>query len=943
MIKPPGGGLFRILGPVQVWTGDAWADIQAPKWRALLAMLLLHPGQPVSTDRLIAELWGDEPPGSAVNLVSVYMHRLRHLIGDTHSSVLVRRSPGYQAVLNPGDLDAEMFASLIAEGRQALTADEPAKAAGLLAAAIACWGGPPLADVPPTPLVTAEIDRLEQARIEAHRWWAEAGLACGRPAEVAAEVRRLLAEHPLREEIWALLIRALLQDGRQAEALEAYSQARKKISDELGVDPGAELQQLYQQILNADTDNSAAIAAGRPARAAPSPAQLPADILDFTGRVDQVDQVRALLSGEDAEGSPGAVRVVLLMGAGGLGKTTLAVHAAHLLADQFPDGQLYANLLGATQPAEPAEVLARFLRVMGVDGADIPLGEEERAAHFRTRLAGKRVLLVLDDARDAAQVRPLLPGSSSCAVLVTSRGRLPELAGIGLLDLEVLPPDEAQTMFERVAGAARVRAEPDAAAEVLTACAGLPLAIRIAGAKLAARGGWSVRTLADRLADERRRLDEFRVGNMAIRASFEVSFTSLLRPEGAGAVDPAQAFRLLGLWQGPSISLRAAAALIGEPETAVADALDVLVDAHLLESPGADQFRFHDLLRVYAAERARSQESEADRLAAVTRLLSWYVHTTEAAATTIAAQRRHVPLGDPLPGTQPRGFTTLDEGLAWCEYERVRLTAAVRQAAEYGLYEFAWQMPAAANSFYYRRSHFEDWVTTHLVGLAGARALGDKRAEAWMLNNLGMAYGKQRKEQAFAYFEQALEIYGGLGESAGERRTANNIANAYFDVGRYEEALVAAERSLAVQRRVKSRYGEGIAIGILGGSCRELGRLTEAVEYVKQAIVIFRETGDQDAEADALADLGETYLRLEQVDDAIECLSDSLTIRNAIGNRYGLATTLRSLGHAQQRAGQNGQARQLLSAAMAVFEELRDHAQAAEVRATLAAVTGPGH
>ena len=404
--------------------------------------------------------------------------------------------------------------------------------------------------------------------------------------------------------------------------------------------------------------------------------------------------------------------MVLVVGSGGLGKSALAVHAAHLLAIRFPDGQLYANLLGATQPADPAEVLGRFLRDLGMDGHRIPLGEEERAAHFRTRLAGKQVLIVLDDARDAAQVMPLLPGSASCAVLVTTRNWLPELAGSAALDLEVLSRTKAASCSPGWSAQKRVAAEPAAADEVLAACVGLPLAIRIAGARLATRSAWSVRTLADRLADERRRLDELRVGNLAVRASFEVSFASLRR-RGGGWSGPAGAFRLLGLWTGPWIGLPAASALLGESDVATGDALDALVDAHLLESPEPDRYSFHDLLRVYAADRARTQETQQRRDDAVTRLLTWYLHTAEAAATVISPQHTRVPLqlpdgaGSPAALHHPgRGHRLVRDGAR---------RADGRHPSGRGLGPARDRLEAAGrrDGFYYRRSHWSDWVAAH--------------------------------------------------------------------------------------------------------------------------------------------------------------------------------------------------------------------------------------
>jgi DNA-binding SARP family transcriptional activator/tetratricopeptide (TPR) repeat protein len=959
---PAGGIRFRILGPLEAWDGRGWTRVSAAKWRALLAVLLLHRGQPVGSARLIDELWGEHPPASAANLLSVYVHRLRRLTGDPGGAVLATRPPGYQAVLAPGELDAGRFTGLAGQARQALAAGDPGRAAALAAEALAWWRGPALADVPPTPLVAAEAQRLAEARLQALALKAEADLGCGRDAQVVPELRRLLADHPLREELWALLLRALAGAGRQAEALAAYGEARRVIAEELGVDPGAPLQRLYQQILNADAAGLPTPAGGSAGRAgqaglglaappgrtarppgwtapppAPKPAQLPSGIADFTGRAAAVDQVCRVLAGH---GEPSALPVLVIVGSGGLGKTTLAVHAAHRVAGRFPDGQLYASLGGAAQPLEPAEVLGRFLRALGADPARIPVDAEERAAQYRSRLAGQRVLVLLDDARDAAQVAPLLAGSGTCAVLVTSRSRLPELASAAVLDLGVLPPGEARELFGRVAGEDRVRAEPEATGQVLAACAGLPLAIRIAGARLAARGGWSVSYLAGRLAGERQRLDELRAGNLAVRASFEVSFASLPRPPGPQALDPARAFRLLGLWTGPAIGLPAVAALAGEPEPAVAAALDVLVDAHLLQAPAPEVYRFHELLRVYAGAQAEAEEPLAARRAAVTRLLTWYLHTAEAAARVISPQHARVPLSPPPPAVRPLEFAALEEALAWCETWRPGLAAATRLAADFGLHELAWKLPAAAMSFYYRRSHWGDWAATHQAGLASARALGDRLAEAWMLNNLGMAYGVQRQPEAIGCFERALAISREIGDSRGEARAANNLANAYFDLGRFREARTAAKASLAVQRRAGNRYGEGIAQGILGGSCRDLGQHREAVRHLRAALAIFRELGDRRTEADSLSDLGEAYLGTGRAEEALTALRQSLRIWRDVGDRLGEAAARYRLGLAEHRAGNAAQARRLVSQAASLFQDLGDQAQAVQAREWLATTFG---
>jgi tetratricopeptide (TPR) repeat protein len=665
------------------------------------------------------------------------------------------------------------------------------------------------------------------------------------------------------------------------------------------------------------------------------PAQLPTDIADFTGRDSQVQGLCKLLSGSAGGHGSAAVRIACVAGTGGLGKTALAVHAAHLLAPQFPDGQLYANLLGATQPVDPAEVLGRFLRDFGVDATAIPTDTDGRAARYRSLIAGHRMLIVLDDARDAAQVRPLLPGTGSCAVLVTTRGRMPDLAGARTIDLDVLSHEEAHALFTQVAGNERVTAEPAATEAVLGACAGLPLAIRIAGARLAARSAWTVQHLADRLADEHKRLDMLRAGDLGVRAAFEVSYTSLPSSETPDEVDPARAFRLLGLWTGPSISLLAASALLGEEEDAVADVLDVLVDAHLLESPEPDRYQFHDLLRVYAAERASTQETGEGRIAAITRLLTWYLHTVDAAAGVISPHYARVPLGQK---STREDFRSLDQALAWCEGEGSGLVAATRLAAAVGLHEIAWKLAASSMSFYYRRSHRGDWVASHEIGLASARILGDRRAEAWILNRLGMAYGVQHRKESITCLQEALEINKELRDEPEIARAANNLANTYIEFAKFSEAKEAAELALGLHLRVGTRHGEGIALDLLGAACRELGQPGDAVGHLQQSLAIFREVGARDAEADSLGELGVTYLSLGQLDEAIAHLRAALAIQRDIGDRHYQSVTLQHLGRGYRMAGNLRLAREVLREALQLCAELGEPARAAQIRDDLASL-----
>jgi DNA-binding SARP family transcriptional activator len=1011
---------FRILGPLEVWSDkEGWAAIGAPKWRSLLACLLVRPGQLISTESLILELWGDSPPAKANNLVSIYVHRLRRMIGDSEGRLLVYRAPGYLLRIAPGDVDLQEFERLVADGRSALAAAEPQRAAGLLADALTLWRGRLLADVAPSALISTEAERANELRLDAAELRAEADLACGRAAQLVPELRRLVGENPIREGLWLLLIRALDEAGRHAEALETYTQARQVIADELGVDPGAELQELYAQLLAADAssakprrrsitgdlppvhapvtasgaspsavrpaeegaaagtaaaapgasadrivevealigaedaggrhaEGSGTIAVGAVVAAAgvveepassppPRPTQLPADIGDFTGREAQVRHLCEMLVQDEAARGPGAVRIAVVAGAAGLGKTALAVHAAHQVSSAFPDGQLYVDLFGASgHPAAPGEVLARFLRDVGVEGDKVPVGDDERAALYRTRLTGRRMLILLDNAKDAAQVRPLLPGSASCAVLVTTRNRTPDLASTRFVDLHVLEDTEALTLFSRIVDDDRPAAEPDATAEVLLACAGLPLAIRICAARLAARKQWRIATLANRLRNEQRRLDELETGDLAVRSSFQVSYDSLRA--GRHGINPARVFRLLGLWQGAPISLPAASALFGESEDDVADTLETLVDANLLESPAADWYQFHDLLRVYATERAQDEESEADRTEAVGRLLRWYLETVEAAADEVSPRRYRVPREPEAPGHPPLGFGSVEEALAWYGDERANVVTATRQAAAAALHDIAWRLPANLFPLFNRWGNWTDCVTTHRVAAESARETADRLGEAWVLHNLGWALARLRDEEAFGYLEQALAVRRELGDTRGEAQTAIGLGEGYLKVrGPGEEAVKYLRLATDLLRPTDMLSLRAIALNNLGEVYLDLGDLDAAEECCAEARDIWRETGGY-GEGHALHNLGRVYLALGRIDDAAASLTDAIDAHRTSGELAGQATALKHLGHARSAAGDLAAARNSWTEALSIFEQINERAEATEVAAALASL-----
>jgi DNA-binding SARP family transcriptional activator len=1027
---------FRILGPLEVLSPEGWTAISAAKWRSLLAVLLLRHGQLIPTETLIDELWGDSPPSTANNLVSIYVHRLKKVIGDTQGKDLLFRAPGYMLRISDQDLDHQVFELLVADGRGALETSDAQRAAALLSEALGLWRGPLLADVPRTQLLDTQADRAEELRLAATELRIEADLACGRAARVIAELRGLVAEHPLREGFWALLMRALEAAGRRAEALETYSQAQQVISDQLGIDPGAELRRLFAELLVADTatrpgtpsrrspdkravsaprrtpgttaapgaprpapdtaaparapggaaergaaehgtgdspggaggqvpevqedaeppDDAkadapgsiaigtfAGLAAATPAAEAPAsaagaaavPAQLPADIGDFTGREAHVAHLSALLLGTSKGSNPGAVRIAVVNGAAGLGKTTLAVHAAHQVSTQFPDGQLYVDLLGASaQPAAPGEVLARFLRDLGVSGDKLSTRDDERAALYRTTLTGRRVLIVLDNAKDAAQVRPLLPGTASCAVLVTTRNRTPDLASIRYVDLNVLEDPEALELFSRIVGEERATAEPDATAEILVACAGLPLAVRICAARLAARRNWQIATLAARLRNEQRRLDELKIGDLEVRSSFRVSYDSLIKPRRG--LDPARAFRLLGLWQGESISLQAAAALLGEPDDDVAETLESLVDVNLLESPAPDWYRFHDLLKVYAMERAQEEEPEAVRDEALSRLLWWYLDTAQAAADRVSPQRYQVSYGPRTAGHPALTFATMETALTWYDEERANIVAATRQAAAVGLHEVAGRLPPTLFPLFNRRSNWADCVTTHRLAAESAAKTGDRPGEAWALAWLGFALVILRDPEAFGHLERALAVRQQLGDTRGEAQSAIALAEAHLRMhGAGEDALRYLRRASALLEPLGATSLRSVALNNLGEVYFGLDDLDAAAECYLQALDIGREIGGL-AEGHALHNLGRVYLRQRRHDEAIARFEEALPKHRAFGDLVGEATALKELGTAQAETGRQADARASLTGALRIFEQIGDQEQAGEAAALLA-------
>ncbi|MFE1507883.1 BTAD domain-containing putative transcriptional regulator [Streptomyces sp. NPDC058726] len=671
-------------------------------------------------------------------------------------------------------------------------------------------------------------------------------------------------------------------------------------------------------------------------RPAVRPAQLPADLPTFTGRQAELALLRALLP---PDGSPPATLVISAIGGmGGIGKSALAVHWAHEVADRFPDGQLHINLRGFDPSGSvmtPDEAVRIFLDALGVPPMRIPAGVDAQVALYRSMLARRRMLILLDNARDTEQVRPLLPGSRGSLVVVTSRNRLAGLvAGEGAqpLTLDQMTPTEAFELLAARLGAARLAEEPWAAGEIIARCGRLPLALAIVAAHAGSRPGFPLSVIAEEVRNSHGSLDAFSGGDgisTDVRAVFSWSYKALSDPA-------ARMFRLLGQHSGPDISAPAVAALAGLPPREARGVLGELTRAHLVTEHFPGRYALHDLLRVYAAERARAEETAEERDEAVGRLLAWYLHTADAAYPHITPNRRRIPL-EPLPaGCRPLEFTTREDAVEWCERERANLVGAVHQAAGSGRRPgIAWRLPAVLWGFFYLRSHSHDWLDTTTTGLAAARAAGDRTGEAQGLADRSAALRDSgRLEEAITPLRQAMTIFRELGHTEGRASTVANLGDAYLLSGHLRKAVEYTRRGLVIARATGNAWSEGIALTNLGDAYQRLGRFDEAVACLQQALTLLRMHDNRWVEGVALDILGTVYRRLHRYDDAAEYYHQALKTHRDIGNRWGEGHTLGNLGDAQLGADEPEAARSSWMEALAIFSDC-DHADAEKIRERL--------
>ncbi|HUQ61447.1 AfsR/SARP family transcriptional regulator [Lentzea sp.] len=927
---------FNVLGALEVDTGTGPVRLGSAKLRTLLAVLLCGGREPSSVHRLLHALWGEDPPRTAAENLRGYVHQLRRALGDP--ARVEHRPPGYALVVRPGELDSARFEDLVERGRVASTAGDLEVAGTLLRQGLALWRGTPFADVDEVDVLRDEAARLLERRQAALEARVEVDLALGRHHDLVAELSRLVSLHPLRERVRGQLMLALYRSGRQGEALTVAREGHQLLVAELGLEPGPALRRLEQAILTADPTldltTGTPVEAGGPGRAVPR--QLPAPVAGFVGRAAQLKRLSEVL---DAAGAHGGT--VAIGGTAGIGKTTLAVRWAHQVVDRFPDGQLYVDLRGFdpdSPPADPADVLQGFLDALGVPPDRVPAGLTARSALYRSLIAGRAVLVLLDNARDAEQVQSLLPGGSACHTVITSRIELTGLVvrhGAHPLALDALDDDEAMALLASRLGADRVAAEPDAADELIRHCARLPLALAIVAARAATRPTFPLRVPAEELRDERRRLDALDAGDpmTSVRAVFSWSYQRI----GSGA---ARAFRLLGLHPGPDIGLPAAACLTGGTAPETRAALAELTRANLLQERGPGRFSFHDLLRTYAGDQAAAHDAEEDRHAALLRLLDHYLHTADRVDRVLAPNRDHLALPPPpVPVEEPADAA---QAWRWYEVERHVLAGAIAHAANAGLHTHAWRLQHLLTTCFDRRGHWHEWVVTGQVALAAARLAGDVDGQGRLHQGLGRALALLgRHEEAQPHLARALGLHRDVGDLVQQAHTEGVVAWSLEHQGRVEEAVRHSERALAAYQEAGHQYGQAKALNMVGWHQIKLGDHRSALRNCGQALTLYGDLGDQRGCAHTWDSIAYAHQQLGNHNEAIAGYLRALNLYRDLHDYYYESGTLTRLGDTQYAAGDAEAARVTWRQALHLLDDLH-HPDAAVVRAKLEAPNAAG-
>jgi DNA-binding SARP family transcriptional activator/tetratricopeptide (TPR) repeat protein len=929
---------LAVLGPLHVQHGDCVIPVPSAKQRIVLGALLAQGNQVVSFDRLAEAVWDGVPPRTARVTLRSYVKRLRQITGPEVGARIRTRDPGYRIEIGDAELDLIHFRKLCESGGAAVRGQAWERADADLAAALELWRGAPFADIPSDSLRRDNVTGLEQLRLQALEWWFEARLHLHRHEELVPLLQAMIGQQPLRERFRGQLMLALYRCGRQADALAAYREAHRVLVEQLGVEPGPELSGLHQRILNADpllqqparaggTRIGGTTEAGRWEPAGP-PRQLPPLPRYFTGRADELAVLDRLA--QQAASAGGTIVISAIGGAAGVGKSALALYWAHQAAERFPDGQLYVNLRGfdpSGTPVPPTDAIRGFLAAFHVPPSAIPAGLQAQAGLYRSLLADRRMLIVLDNARDSDQVRPLLAGGPGCLVIVTSRNQLTGLVvseGAHPVPLDLFTEPEARELLARRLGA-RLTLEPAAAADLIRLCARLPLALSITAARAAANPHTLLTAFAAELAEAR--LDALATGEEAtdVRAVFSWSYQHLSEPA-------ARLFRLLGGHPGPDISVAAAVSMAGRPRLETRKALAELAGAHLLLQSAPGRFAFHDLLRAYAGEQACARDSLSDRRAAFHRLADHYLHSAHVADQALYPTRDPIALPDPVARTDPEQFSGEQQAMAWFDAEHQVLVACVAGAAANGFYRHAWQLARALETFFYRRGHWHDWAATQRAAIAATDHLDDAAAQAFAHREFASASCQLRSfDDTFRHNAQALRLYQKTGDRVGQARVHLELGRAYDRLERFHESIRESQQALELFQHERHQIGIIASLNQAGWAHALLGEHTRAAVLCQQALDLMEAVGDRHNEAPICDSLGYIHCHLGNHEQAAQFYRRALHVLEQREAHPHRAETLTNMGDALHAAGDPEAAREAWQQALAILERLH-HPDAGKIR-----------
>lgn len=949
---------IRLLGPIDLSHAGKRIPLARGQQALIVAILALEANRLVPRDRLLELLWGGQPPRKARAVLQTRVSELRTALraaaATDLSAALETENSGYLLRIPDQSVDAHLFRTTVERSRQAAS-DEQART--LLRSALDLWRGPAFGGWSSDDAYAILCQGLEAARLTAMEELFDVELRLGNHRQVVDDIRDLSAANPDREQLVGQLMLALHRSGRTVESLQTYDRWRRWLADELGVDPGADVQSLYLAILHADPivangDAELSGEAGPSPTAAETGSQralgrdedgldrceaevpriLPPDIADFSGRAHEVELLRANLTRR-----VGGVAIASVTGRGGVGKTALSIHVAHLLSNDFPSGQLYINLRGADKdtPVAPFVALGRFLQALGVE--ELPQTLEERSERYRGLLAARRILVILDNAATDTQVLPLIPGSPDCGTIISGRARLGATFGAHSVDLDVLRPEEAAELLRRIAGADRVEAEPEAATELGRRCGFLPLAVRIVAAKLAAKPHWNITKLVRLLEDERSRLDHLTHGHLDVRVSISLSFAGL---DGNGQ----RLLRRLGDIDLPEIGVGVAAALLDADVEAAEQALERLFDSRLLDVAGHDcagyaRYRLHDLVRLFARERAMVDEPAQELYGARTRAFGFYLGAADEAYRSIFG-------GDFLTvhGTAPRwradgkfAEELVADPTRWFETERSTIVAAVRRAADLGQVDACWDLMCTTSPLFPMRRYFDDWTNIVHIALVAVQRTGNARGEAAVRYRMGLLCSDQRDhEQASGHFARSAELFDHVGDRHGQAVATAHLAMIDRFLGRLTSALERYELALPGMQAGADVAGEAFALRGIGQVYMERGEFFAGETHIERALRLCRSLGgSRMGEAQALFWLGMLRLKQERYDDAQDIFADVLALTQKLGDPRGQAQALRGLGICYHHQGSPDRAMSSLGEALQLVRLPRPSLVESYVRRTI--------